>query len=671
MINSRALLITFLLIVGFAALTVKLFNIQVLDHNYYSEIARNQQDKSLVIKAERGSIKDRDGEILSYTQNDVSFFVDTRMLTENSKKKVAAKFSSVFSKSEKHYLNLMNSKKGNVFLEQKVAREKLLPFKDFIVDGFVTVEDPTRVYGNGSLAAHLLGYVNSDLIGLDGVERVFDQYLTGVDGLLYVERDVQGRIVTVKDEMSRRPQAGDDVILTIDTKYQNILEQELKKGVEDCGAASGIGILMNPNTGEIIALADYPTFNPTKYYKADDKLRRNRALTDTYEPGSTMKAITMGILIDNGLVDEDEMIDTENGKYKIANATIRDVHKYEKLTAREVLEHSSNVGITKLADRIDDRTFYKYLRDFGFGNSTSISLPSESDGYLKKPDFYSTLSKPFMSFGYEISVTPIQMVTAFSALVNGGVLYQPRIVKQIVDENGKTIEKFESSKIRNVISKETSERMKNLLLGVVEHGTGKLARCDNMLIGGKTGTSQKFVDGEYVKDYNASFIGFFPADNPELVGLILISSPATGKYGGVVAAPVYHRIVSRLVEEDINIIPQKIAIAREEESINKILNLSELEDEPVFLQTANVANLTPQNEEIKQYASRITMPNLENRSLRDALAALNEMGLRYNIEGSGKVVEQSIKPGSEITPGSVCELKCEASNSLRTLGLAQ
>jgi cell division protein FtsI (penicillin-binding protein 3) len=668
MINSRALLVTFILIAGFAALTVRLFNIQVLDHNYYSEIARNQQDKALVIKAERGLIKDRNGEILSYTQDDVSFFVDTRMLNSDSKKKIAAKFSEVFSKSEEHYLKLMESKKGNVFLEEKAPREKLLSFKDFVVDGLVTIEDPTRVYGNGSLAAHILGYVNNDLIGLDGVERVFDNYLNGIDGLLYVERDVQGRIITVKEEMSRQPKPGSDVYLTIDTKYQKILEQELKKGVDDCGAASGIGILMNPNTGEIIALANYPTFNPSKYFAADDKIRRNRALTDTYEPGSTMKALTMSILLDKELVNEDELVNTENGRYKIANANIIDVHKYEKLTVREVLEQSSNVGITKLVDRIDDRTFYKYLRDFGFGNSTSISLPGESSGFLKKPDFYSTLSKPFMAFGYEISVTPIQMVTAFSALVNGGILYQPRIVDKIVDEQGRTIEKFEPVKIRNVISSETSERIKNLLFGVVEHGTGKLARCDNMLVGGKTGTAQKFVDGEYVKDYNASFIGFFPADNPKVVGLILIGSPATGKYGGVVAAPVYQKIVNRLVEEDINVIPQRITIAREQETIDEILALTKEED-PVFLQTANVADYTPKAEQVNQYASRITMPNLVNRSLRDALAVLNEMGLRYDIEGSGKVVEQSIKPGTEISYRSICRLKCEATNTLRTLGL--
>ena len=357
------------------------------------------------------------------------------------------------------------------------------------------------------------------------------------------------------------------------------------------------------------------------------------------------------------------------GRYKISNANIIDVHKHAKLSVREILEQSSNVGITKLSERIDDRIFYKYLRDFGFGSSTSISLPSESAGFLKKPDFYSTLSKPFISFGYEISVTPLQMVAAFSALVNGGILYQPRIVNKIVDSNGKTIEQFSSTKIRNVISAQTSERIKNLLFGVVEHGTGKLARCENMLVGGKTGTSQKFIDGEYVKDYNASFIGFFPADTPEVVGLILLSSPTTGKYGGVVAAPVYQRMVTRIVEEDIKVIPQKINIAREEESINKILEFVNANDEPTFLETANIGEIVPANNYANQFAGRITMPNLINRSLRDALAALNELGLQFDIEGSGKVVNQSIKPGTEIKNGDVCLLKCDTNNTLRTLGV--
>lgn len=669
MINSRALLVTFILVVSFMAIAVKLFNIQVLEHDRYAKIAKNQQDKALVIKAERGMIKDRNGDILSYTLNDVSFFVDTRMLSQTSKGRIAAKFSQVFSKSEKHYLHSMESTKGNVFLERKVPREKLLEFQNFIVDGFVSVDDPTRNYSYGNLASHLLGYVNSDLIGLDGVERTYDDYLTGVDGLLYVERDVQGRIVTVKDELSRKPRSGNNIQLTIDTKYQKILEQELKKGVDNCGAVSGIGILMNPNTGEILALANYPSFHPSEYFKVNDKIRRNRALTDTYEPGSTMKALTMAVLLDNGLVKEDEIINTENGRYRIANANIIDINKYEKLSVREVLEQSSNVGITKLSERIDERTFYRYLRDFGFGNSTSISLPSESAGFLKKPDYYSTLSKPFISFGYEISVTPMQMVAAFSSLINGGILYQPRIINKIIDEHDRVIEQFESKRIRNVISQETSERIKNLMFGVVEHGTGKLARCSNMLVGGKTGTSQKYIDGQYVKDYNASFIGFFPADKPEVVGLILINSPATGKYGGIVAAPVFKRIVNRIVEEDINVIPQRISFTRDEHTLDQLLETAFSNDEPVFLQTANIGEVVPKIEIANQYSSRITMPNLVNRSLRDALAILNEMGLRYDIKGSGKVVEQSIKPGTEITSDAVLTIKCEDNNMLRTLGI--
>lgn len=672
MINSRALLISFLLMLSFAVITVNLFNIQVLDHPRFSELAKKQQERTIPVKAERGLIKDRNGNMLAYTQDDISFFVDTKMLKKKkpgAAKTIAKKFSEVFGKNELHYLNLLSSADGNVYLERKVPREKLKYFKNFILDELVSIEDPTRVYNHHSLAAHVIGYVNSELVGLDGVERVYDEHLKGQDGLLYVEKDVKGRVLSIKEEISQKPIPGDDLYLTLDAKYQRILEEELKTGAENSGAESGVGILMNPNTGEIIALANYPSFEPSKYFKYNDIVRRNRALTDTYEPGSTMKALTMSILLDDDLVREDELIDTENGRYKVSNAKIIDVNKFEKLTVREVLEQSSNVGITKLSERIDERTFYKYLRDFGFGNATSVGLPSEADGYLKKPDYYSKLSKPFMSFGYEISVTPLQMVTAFSALVNGGVLFQPRLIDKIVDESGRVIEKFESTKIRNVISAETSERIKNLLFGVVEHGTGKLARCNNMLVGGKTGTSQKYVDGEYVKDYNASFIGFFPADNPEVVGLILLSSPATGKYGGVIAAPVFKKIVNRIVEEDIRVSPQKITVAREEESLNKILESITNSEEPVFLQTANIGNEVPHIENVAEYRSRITMPNLMNRSLREALAILNEMGLRYDVNGSGRVVSQSIKAGSEISRGSVCLIECEATNTLTTLGI--
>ena len=668
--NSRALILTLLLFLGFIVLAVKLFDIQVLDHDYYAAVAKNQQEESLVIKAERGSIKDRNGEVLSYTQDDVSFFVDTRMLSAASKQKVAKKFSEVFGKSEAHYLKMM-TKKGNVYLEQKAPREKLSQFKNFVVDGFVSVEDPTRVYSYGSRAAHVLGYVNKNLIGIDGIERMYDNYLTGQDGLLFAERDVQGRILTFRDDLTRNPVPGDDIYLTINTRYQKILEEELKKGIDKFGAKSGVGILMNPNTGEILALANCPTYLPSQYGDKSftNDMRRNRALTDTYEPGSTMKAITMAMLLDKNLVKPNEIIDTENGRYKIANASVIDVHKYKELTATEILEYSSNVGMTKLSNRIDERTFYKYLRDFGFGNATAINLPSESAGYLKKPGEYSKLSKPFMSFGYEIAVTPLQMVSAFSAIVNGGTLYQPRIVDKIETYDGKVIQQFETKKIRNVIDSKTSDKLKELLLGVVENGTGKLARVDNMLIGGKTGTAQKFKDGKYVKDYNASFIGFFPADKPEVVGLILITSPETGKYGGTVAAPIYGEVAKRIIEEDINIIPSDTKIVRKEESVENILKFLSEEADPVMLETADIGDIFHKELAQTEIENRTTMPNLTNKSIRDALAVLNELGVRYDVEGSGKVVSQSIAPGLAINKTEVCVLKCESNENLQVLGI--
>ncbi|MDZ7765214.1 MAG: hypothetical protein U5K00_12425 [Melioribacteraceae bacterium] len=220
---------------------MNLFNIQVLDHPRFSQLAKKQQERTTPVKAERGLIKDRNGEILAYTQDDISFFVDTKMLKNKNPQKarvIAKKFSEIFGKDESHYLNLLNSTDGNVYLERKVPREKLKYFKDFILDELVSIEDPTRVYNYRSLAAHLIGYVNSNLVGLDGVERVFDDYLRGQDGLLYVERDVQGRILSVKEEISRKPIPGNDLHLTIDAKYQRILEEELKTGAENSGAES-------------------------------------------------------------------------------------------------------------------------------------------------------------------------------------------------------------------------------------------------------------------------------------------------------------------------------------------------------------------------------------------------------------------------------------------------
>ncbi len=636
----------------------RLFTIQITQHHKYSKIANRQQNKSVKIKAERGVIKDRNGVLLAYTKNDASLFVDTRMTNKKEKAKIAKRFASVFGKSENYYLKKLNSANKNICIEKKASKDKILLLSDFIVSGYFQVEDYSRVYPYGSLASHVLGFANKKLNGISGVEKYYNKYLTGRDGLKYIENDVQGRVVTIKDEYSVEPISGHSIELTINKNYQKILEEEVNKGLKKYKGESAVGIIMNPNTGEILALTNQPDYDPANYSLYSDLERRNRALTDTYEPGSTIKPIIMSILIEEKLTQEHEVINTENGKFRVRGATIKDTHPYKHLTSSEIISHSSNVGIAKLSDRIDRNTFYRYLRNYGFGNLTTINLPGEIAGQLKKPKSYSKISKKFISFGYEIGVTPIQLLTAYCALVNGGNLLRPYIVQSITDINGNVVEKFSRTKIRNVISEKTSKSVIEMMKEVVENGTGVEAQMPNIVVAGKTGTSQRIVNGKYSsKNYNSSFVGFFPADNPKYISLIVVKAPKVGKYGGRVAAPIFHGIATRIVESDksLNIEP---SFRKKYDNVKYANN--DVAKEKIFvssnLPTENKSNKHEKTTEF--VGDKSVMPNLISYSKRDAIKVLNDLGLKYNVVGSGAVISQSIRRGTKLKGISVCTLKC-------------
>lgn len=667
MINKRALIITFILLFGFIALSVRLYVIQISGNEYYSLIAGRQQNKPQTVKAGRGTISDRNGEVLSYTSDNISFFVDTRMIDSQKADSVASLFSGLFGKNKNHYLALIENGFKNVCLEKKVPMEKALQLKKVVIEGLFYEEDFSRVYPYGSLASHLLGYVDKKMTGVDGVEKVYNEKLIGTDGYYVFEKDVLGRIVSVNENESRSPSAGNNITLTINKTYQQILEEELSKGLEKYEGESAVGIIMNPDSGEILAMSNSPDFDPANYEIFPDQVRRNRLLTDTYEPGSTMKSISMSILFEQKLAKTDEIIDTEKGTYYFKGVKISDTHPHTSLTVREILEQSSNVGMAKLSHRIPDDLFYKFLRDFGFGNPTSIDLPGEASGLLKKPNSFSAVTKPFLSYGYEISVTPLQMIAAFSSLINGGTLYQPFVMKSVSDQNGKILEETHPVKIRNVIRKETSDLIRELMVGVVEHGTGTPAQLDDVIVGGKTGTAQLLIDNSYSrKKHNSSFIGFFPADNPKIVCLILVNAPQVGKYGGLVAAPIFKEVARKIVDADLTLVPEKKLIKRNKNIADKFI--ADLKTSPVSTSksylniSANNKNRTTARRIFNE--SRTTMPDLKNRSLRDAIAQLNELGLEYKISGAGKVVGQSIEPGAPFSPGDTCLIKCEPVSKL-------
>ncbi|MCX7797864.1 MAG: transpeptidase family protein [Melioribacter sp.] len=658
MINYRALIILGFVFLIFIVLLVRLYSIQIINNEYYTLKAQKQQNKPQTAKAERGIIKDRNGEILSYTKDNVSFYVDTRMMDERKIEQISKKFAEVFGKSQKYYKNLIENGIGNVCLEKKVPMEKAIVLKKLYIDGLFYMDDFTRVYPYNNLASHVLGYVNRELKGTEGIEKVFDKELSGVDGYYVFQRDVLGKIISLDEKKSKAPKPGYNIVLTINKIYQSILQEELLNGLKKYEGESAVGIIMNPNTGEILALANIPDYDPNNYDEYSNDARRNRAITDTYEPGSTIKSLVLSMLFDKNLVDENEIINTENGKLLFKNVRIFDSHAFSSLTVRQILEQSSNIGMTKLSTRISDEIFYKYLRDYGFGNYTSIELPGETDGKLKIPSNFTPYTKAFMSFGYELSVTPLQMITAYSALINGGVLLKPFVVKSIVNEKDSIIREYKPTIIRRVISKSTSYKMRNLLVGVVENGTAKTAQLDDVLIGGKTGTSQKLIDGNYTNSkHNSSFIGFLPADNPQIICLILVNSPKVGKYGGLVAAPIFKNIVKKILDVDLELAP-----------IRKKINRSNKIDVLISENSTNNRTKTFMNipeKETKDYKSqrifikdKSTMPNLINYSMRDAITILNDIGLKFNITGTGRIVFQSIEPGTRLTEKSICYLKC-------------
>lgn len=648
MINSRALLIVISMLLFFTALIVKLVDIQIVKSEELKYFARKQQVGVEKIPADRGLVYDRNNVLLEYNRHDISFYADLRMVYSKSKDEIAEKFSLVFGKSKSHYLKLLSGTGKTICLEKKASSEKAIQLIGYKKTGLFFRQDPTRVYHYGNLASHVLGYVNTEYNGLTGIAQTFNAVLKGEEGLRLVEKNAIGDLVSVEDRETKPAIPGNNLYLTIDKSYQTILEEELKKGLKEYGGSSAIGIIMDPYSGEILSLANVNDFNPNQYWKFNDDVRRNKALTDTYEPGSTFKVITLASLLDQKMCSLHESIYVENGSYRFKNVNIKDTRPFNHLTTTQIIEQSSNIGVAKLVQRMDDETFYKYLRGFGFGYNTSVQLPGEASGLLRKPDKWSGLSKTYLSFGYEISVTPIQLITAFSSVINGGILYQPQIIKSHVRYDGSMVYDLKPKEIRRVISSETSELMRKLLGSAVKNGTGKKANSELISIGGKTGTSQKLIDGKYSRaHYNSSFVGFFPVDNPKVAMLILVNSPDIGRYGGLVAAPIFKNIAERIVANHIddfeNSIPDEKVIdvnyaETRKQSDSSYDNLRSIVIKDAVLNADN------------------RMPDLTNVTVRDAITILTQLGIQYKIKGSGIILSQSIAPGKKLKGNEVCVL---------------
>jgi cell division protein FtsI (penicillin-binding protein 3) len=655
--NSRALIVISVILFISVIIVIRLINIQVIEKEKYAQLAEQQQTKIEKINAELGLIYDRNNELLVYNRNDVTCYIDLNMVKQDEIDTIAVKFGEVFGKSKEHYLSLMRKSKGTIILQRKIqpAQYEKLKVLDYKCIYYVT--DPTRVYHYGSLASHVLGYVDKQHNLVSGVSEYFRKDLEGVDGYRKVYRTPAGSIVSYDENEMQPPVAGHNIFLTIDKRYQSILEEELRNGLIKFEAQSATGIIMNPNTGEILALANVEDYDPNYYWQYDNFQRRNRAITDPYDPGSTFKAFTFAALIDRDLIKMDEKIFVENGFYTFKNAKIKDEKKFSYLSTKDILVHSSNIGVAKLIQRISDDEYYKFLRSLGFGNETLVQLKGESPGKLKKPNSWSPVSKTYMSFGYEVLATPLQLITAFSSLINGGLLYPPVIVTKKISSQGELIDELKPKPIRRVISENTSSIMRKILGEAVKNGTGSQAYLNCISVGGKTGTSQKYVAGAFSKtDYNTSFIGFFPVEDPQLIILIHYNSPKIGKYGGLVAAPVFKKVAERIIEKDYIYFEKYI-----NEQYKQRILYSDLFNE-------QINDKSQSNTSILKYKAPKVMPNLVNRPLSEGISELNKLGVEYKVSGSGIIVEQSISAGSYISDNEICVLKC---NPIQIIGASQ
>ncbi len=544
-IKWKAGLLIFVFGFAFSIVLGRLFWVQVVDGAHYRELAKKQYESKVELRAERGKIYDREMRDLASMMKTTSFAADPTLLQNAS---LCSELLAVaVGDPASFYLEKIRSAEGRFVWLARGVNTVMYPVLDTLKDrGLIRVKEPKRHFTYGPIAAQIIGTTDIDNNGLTGLELQYDALLRGKGGFVVMQRDGRGRLRPGVDPERESPTDGHGLQLTIDVEIQRIAEQELLRGVRENGAASGSVVAVNPATGEILAMASVPTFDPNRLDATTNDAIRIRAITDQYEPGSTMKAITAAALLEERKLAPNDKVDGMKGTWNIPGGVIRDDHPMGIGTFHEAMEQSSNVVFASSAKLLDDRVYYKYVRDFGFGIPTGIDLPGEIRGRLKRPDQFDVNTKAYMAHGYEMSATAIQMLTAYATIANNGLMMQPHVVRAFVSPSGKILKEVAPQTVRRVISEPTAKLLTQMLVGVVEKGTGQAARISGVSIAGKTGTAQQLADGSYSKKaYTASFVGFFPAENPRVAMIVMLDRPSASIYGGATAAPIFRRIVQK------------------------------------------------------------------------------------------------------------------------------
>jgi cell division protein FtsI/penicillin-binding protein 2 len=528
---------------------LRLLYIQFFKSSFLAELANKQYNSFVELEPWRGRIFDRNLKLQAVNIAAYSLYASPNIISNKEKEMIVDRLSPILGLEHSYLKSRIYRNKAFVWLARKLNDSQAGQIKNLNLKGLGFIKESRRSYPNEYLMSHVLGFAGLDNKGLEGLEMVFDNYLKGEDGWAVLLRDARQKKLDLYQEMSL-PRDGYDIVLTIDEVIQYIAERELDKAFDKYRAKSATIIVMNPHTGEILALANRPTYDLNIRGNLDKNVVRNQAICDMFEPGSVFKIVTASAALEENKVKESDTFFCENGEYRVANHTLHDHTPHGVLTFKQVIEQSSNIGTVKVAQLLGPDLVYKYEKLFGFGSKLGVDMPGEISGMVKDPRFWSKTSIGAVPIGHEVGVTALQLASAISVIANGGQLMRPYVVKEIIDKQGEKIKEFNPKLINKVISTDTAARVKRILQGAVEEGTGKLAKINGVSCAGKTGTAQKIEpNGTYSHSkYVASFIGFAPVDDPQVAIVVVLDEPRPYYFGGVVSAPVFKNVAAEVLK---------------------------------------------------------------------------------------------------------------------------
>jgi cell division protein FtsI (penicillin-binding protein 3) len=621
---------------GLLFLTVvgRAFYLQILQHENLIKKADKQHQHKIDLTPARGSILDRNGTTLAESIHMDSCYAEPRRIKDVDG--TAGVLAPILGIHKNELVAKLSVNKSFIWIERWLAPEVATRVRNMKLPGIGFAPESKRFYPNMEIAAHVVGFTGHDPNGLEGIELKYDSTILGNTGYMITERDALGRNIAIKNTVIKDSSPGKSVILTLDKTIQFIVEKELAKAVTESNAKSGMALVMESDTGKVLAMANYPTFNPNAYSRYSLAQLRNHVVADSFEPGSTFKIFTIAAALDSGRINATDVYNCENGTYRVADRTIHDDHPHSRLTVSEIIKYSSNIGSAKIAFKMGEEKLSSYLRNFGFGGRTGIDLPGESPGNLKRHWYGIDLAT--ISFGQGVSLSTIQLVSALSAIANGGNLMRPYLVEQILDDNGTVVQKFDPQIVRRVISPETAQKVTKMMETVTgDGGTGTKAALDGFRVAGKTGTAQK-VD-PVTRSYSpskriGSFVGFVPADKPKLTIAVIIDEPQGVKYGGVVAAPAFREIAQNSLAY-LKIQPNVPTTAAAKPAEAKASPVPAVES----LSDGDVQDASAGDE---------IMPNFKGMSMRRVLQVMEKRGINIRLLGSGRAAEQSPPPGHKI-----------------------